>query len=321
MADNSISEVYEVVVDQLPTAIAGVIKYGTVLNILHYTAPFLQARLDALVGKPAGPNGVPPAEPGLKSIWNDADAEHTNKNRALVAVCRDGRALVFACLGVLKPRLGQRWNTLWQTAGFLGGSLAVPDNPLALLQQFRAYFAKHPTHEVPTLEPLAVTAAACEAAAQAIIAAQNAVSQSEADAATAHKNYLDGLAAARAALGGLRDEAAPALEDDDPRWLALSFHRPCDPSTPPVPTGLKVKVGAPGSLLLVLKWLASARATSYRVRVARASDGTFLAEIICEDCTAVLENLPAGVEVIVTVAARNVTGESRECDGVRVTVI
>ena len=320
MADNSISDSYDIVVDHLTIAIPGVVRYGAELNLLHSTADFLQGRLWALVGKPAGPNGVPPAEPGLKSIWNDAKANQTNKARALAAVCGESRALVLACMGVLKPRLGQHWNTAWQTAGFLGGSLAIPLNPLTLLQQFRAYFAKHPTHEVPTLEPLAVTAAACEAAVQAISAAQNAAKQSETDAGTAHADYLAGLAEARAALSGLRDEASRALADDDPRWLALGFHRPCDPATPPPPTGLKVTVGAPGSLLLVLQWLASKRATGYRVRVALAADNSFLAEVLCEDCDAVVPNLPAGVEVIVTVAARNSTGESRECEGVRVTV-
>ena len=320
MADNSIPKDYDSVVEHLEDAADGAATHGAAIGLSHYTEAVLRLLLWALIGKPAGPNGVPPAVPGAKSLWDDAKANKTAKSAAVRIACSNGRALVLACMGVLKPRLGQHWNSTWQTAGFLGGSLEVPTNPMTLLHQFRAYFANHPTHEAPTLEPYAVTAAACEAAAQAISTAQSASNQSNTDAGTAQKNYLDALAAARAGLSGLRDELSHLIAEDDPRWYAFGFDRPCDPARPPTPENLRITLGAIGSRLLILQWVTARRATGYRVRVALAADGTFLAEVLTEDNAAVVENLPAGAEVIVTVAARNATGESRECEGMRVRV-
>jgi len=320
MADNSIPQGYDAVVEHLEDAADGAASHASAINLVHSTEAILRGALWALVGKPAGPNGTPPAEPGLKSLWDDAKANKTAKTAGVRSACSNGRALVLACLGVLKPRLGQHWNSVWQTAGFVGGSLEVPDNPMTLLQQFRAYFGKNPTHQAADLQPYAVTAAACEAAAQAISTAQSASNQSNTDAGTAQKNYLNGLAAARASLGGLRDELSHLIAEDDPRWYAFGFDRPCDPATPPPPENLRITLGAPGSRMLILHWDTARRATGYRVRVARFSDNGLLAEALPEDGEAVIENLPANTEVIVTVAARNATGESRECEGGRAQV-
>src|ERR1022692_3905419 len=80
----------------------------------------------------------------------------------------NGRQLAIACIGTLKPVLGQEWCSAWPAAGFSDCALAVPTNPMVLPLQLRAYFAANPTREVANVRGIAFTATACEAAMQAI---------------------------------------------------------------------------------------------------------------------------------------------------------
>ena len=50
----------------------------------------------------------------------------------------NARAFAAGAVDVLKRHLGRQWNSAWQAAGFVGGSLAMPDDPLPLLGQLRA---------------------------------------------------------------------------------------------------------------------------------------------------------------------------------------
>jgi hypothetical protein len=319
MADNSIPRNYDQIVQMLENAADGAKTHGVAIGLKQNDEAALRAALTALVGKPAGPGGVPPAEPGLKDKWNLAKAGKTSATRDFSLVKQTARGVARACINVLKPRLGDQWNNQWQTAGFTDSSIAVPDNPLALLQQLRSYFAAHPTHEVSEVN---ATATQCEASAQLVSDAASASNQSNTDAGNAKKNLEIGVAEARSRLIGLREELTQLLDDDDERWYAFGFSKPSDIDTPEVPENLVVTPGAPGSHLVFIDWDDSLRSTSYRVTVTKATPPTTrLKNLIVTDSEAALNDLPSGIPIAVTVSGRNSKGgESAETSPVTTTV-
>jgi hypothetical protein len=163
-----VPESYDPLVQLLEDAADGADQHGAAVGLKQNTPELIRADLETLVGKPAGPGNLPPAVPGLKALWNTAKAEKSTKGAAFRSAKSNGVAVARACVNVLKPRLGDGWNAAWQAAGFTNGSLAIPDNPLTLLQQLRAYFSTNPAHEKPDIAPgVHATAAACAAASPA----------------------------------------------------------------------------------------------------------------------------------------------------------
>ena len=218
-------------------------------------------------------------------IGAPASARSTRKAKtaALRTVQSNGRFLARTCIRSLMPVLGEDWNSAWQDAGFTGGSLAVPANPLPNLQQLRAYYAANPTKETANVNGIAYTAAGCETAVQAISTAQSNSNQSNTDAGTAHANYLAGFRAARTRLSNLRDELSQLMGDDDERWYAFGFDKPSDGTGPEVPENLVVTVGAPGSRTLLPDWDDARRATNYRLRaVVKATGQQVFSELVAD---------------------------------------
>jgi hypothetical protein len=79
------------------------------------------------------------------------------------------RALCTKAIDTLKSHLGRQWNPRWAAAGFGGFTISVKNAEVAAkLAELRNYFQNNPTREI-TSEGL--TAAACEAANAAIVAA------------------------------------------------------------------------------------------------------------------------------------------------------
>jgi hypothetical protein len=289
----------------------GAAAHGAAIGLKQNTEANIRTDLEALIGKPAGPGGVPPAVPGLKALLNAAKSNKTAKTAALRSVQSDGRALAMTCIGTLKPVLGTTWNSQWNAAGFTGGSLQVPANPMTQLQQLRAYYIANPAREVANVNGIACTAAACETSAQAISTAQSASNQSNTDAGTAQTNLENGIAAGRSRMTGLRGELSQLIEDDDERWYAFGFDRPSDPNTPEIPENVTATPGAPGSGSLFINFDDARRAMGYRVKVVNTAGNAQLASVLVQDSEAMITGLPAGATVNITVTARNEAGESQ----------
>jgi len=309
---NTIPDAYDPVIQLLEDTADGAQTHGVAVGLVHNNEAALRANLTALVGTPAGPGNVPPAVPGLKALWNTAQANKSTKTAALRTAQSNGRFLARTCIRSLMPVLGEDWNSAWQDAGFTGGSLAVPTNPLPMLQQLRAYYAANPTRETANVNGIACTAAACETAAQAISTAQSNSNQSNSDAGEAHKNFLAGLKAARTRLTNLRDELAQLMPDDDERWYAFGFDKPSDSSSPETPENLVVTVGAPGSRTLLCDWDDARRADNYRLRAKVKSTGAQVFSELVADSQGIitLPAQPAGTELDITVTGHNAVGES-----------
>ncbi len=318
---NITPESYDPLVQLLEDAADGAHTYGAAIGLVHNDETHLRADLIALVGKPAGPGGVPPAVPGFKSLWNAAQTNKSAKTAALRTAQSNARLYVRTCIRSLFPVLGESWNADWNAAGFTGGSLAVPTNPMTLLQQMRAYYIANPTRE-SVVQGINCNAVTCEATAQGLSTAESASNQSNTDSGIAKSNYENGIAAARARLTGLRNELTQLIADDDDRWYAFGFEKPSDPSTPETPANLVATAGAAGSKTVIADWDDARRADSYRFRVVVKADNKEVANEIVSDSQLSLDltSLAIGTVVVLTVRGRNAAGESPASDPVEFVV-
>ncbi len=308
---NQIPQSYDPLVQLLEDAADGAHTHGISIGLKQNTEIAIRADLIALTGAPGGQGNVPPAVPGLKSLWNAAKTNKVNLSAAFRTAQSNGRSLGMTCVGTLKPVLGQQWGSAWNAAGFTESSLAMPTNPMVKLQQLRAYYTANPTREVANVNGITCTATACEAAAQAISAADSASNQSNALAGTAQANYQAGITVARARASGLLGELGQQLEDMDPRWLAFGFELPGNPASPEVPENVVASPGAAGTHALFIHWDDARRADGYRALVTNAAGGASLAEVLTQDAEVSIANLPPGATVNISVSARNTTGESQ----------
>ena len=317
MADNSSPTSYDPLIQALEDAADGAHTHGATIGLYHCDEAHIRADLIALVGKPAGPGGVPAAVPGLKALWNVAQTNKSKKTAAFRNVCSNARVYARTCIRTLMPVLGESWNADWNAAGFTSGSLAVPANPLTLLQQLRAYYVANPARE-SVVQGINCNAVTCEATAQAISTAESDSNQSNTDSGTAQRNFQNGITAGRARLTALRQELELLIADDDDRWYAFGFDKPSDPSTPETPANLTVVPGAVGTKSGIADWDDARRADSYRIRAVTKADGKEVLNVIANDSQFVLylNSVATGAIVQVTIAGRNASGESPASDPV-----
>jgi hypothetical protein len=308
MATQSIPQSYETIIQLFAEAVDGVRDHGPAVGLKHNTDAVLRPELEVLTGREAGPGNTPPPLVSLKARWNEAKSYKIDTLSSLADAKADGRALAVACVNALKGRLGTRWSNAWQSAGFTGGSLSVPDHPLTTLQQLRDYFTNHPDHEIPNLSPVfSATAAACGAAAQAITLAATRANESTVAATDAKDEFDAAVRNARKRLTSLREELAQLLARDDQRWYHFGFDRPSDPQVPEVPEGLRLIPGATGSGSLTLDWENARRAENYRVRVTDAA-GVEVLDRLTSESELTLHGLASGQTVNIHVSARNGRG-------------
>ena len=318
MSSNTIPLSYEPLVQLLTDAVDGASIHGAEVGLKQNDEAALRAALYDLIGDPGGADGQPPPSIGLKARFNVAKARKSAMTAALRTVQSNGRSLAMACIGTLKLRLGNQWNSAWKEAGFIGGSLQVPSNPVFVLQSLQAYYTLHPNHEAPELtEAISCTGSACAAANKAIAAAQSASNQSNVEAGMARNQLEQVMRAARLRLSGLREELARLIAEDDHRWYAFGFDRPSHVGSPDIPENLTAIPGGPGTLYV--DWDDARRADTYRLRAADP-DGKVLSELNPQDSDATLSGLPAGLTVTLTVTARNSAGESPSSESLTVVV-
>ena len=320
MSSNAIPSTYEPLIQLLTDAVDGASTHGAAAGLKQNDETALRAVLHDLVGTPTGPDNPSQALPGLKAQYNTAKANKAAMTAALRSAQSNGRALAMACIGTLKPRLGNQWNAAWQEAGFASNSLQVPANPVFVLQNLHSFYLAHTDYEVKELTPdISCTAFACAKAVKTIADAQVASNRSNFETGEARNRLEQGVKAARMRLSGLREELARLIADDDHRWYAFGFDRPSHVGSPETPENVVVTPGAAGSGLLFVDWDDARRADSYRLRALDA-DGKVLAEVMPQDSEAKLTGLPTGSTVALTVTARNAAGESPASEAVEVEV-
>ena len=303
-------------VQHLRIAQGGVVRLGAALKIKQNDAASFQLVLDRLMGIPAGPSNNPPAVPGAKQLWDEGQVTKSTKTGLYRLECSHGRALAGAAVDLLKPLFGKHYTLAWKVTGITGNSLAIPTDPSQVLGGLGVYFSKHPEQEAPNQKPLPITAAACQAAAAAILAAAEASKQSNVDAANAQIEFEAAKQAGRDRLMALREELSHLIPDDSPLWYAFGFDRPIDSDEPTIVQNLAVEKGVPGSRSLYPHWDDSRRAfVGYRATVFDAATGEKVAEQLVPDTHAQFTDLPANTTVKIIVTARGHDGkESAPCE-------
>ena len=283
-------------------ALAGLQVLGPILSIAQNTAPRFATDHYDLVGEP-GPAG----NPGKQAVLNTKRHAVTVAQAARREALETGRKFCSDAVDLLKPHLGRTWNALWQVAGFSRFSIATATaHPYPVLLELRNFFRANPARENV---PDGITADLADAKATAIQAAEQAV-----DAA---KSARTNAAAARDAavrqlqrrLRGLREELDLILSDTDHRWYDFGFSRPIDSRLPDPVTELIATPGLPGSVLV--QYAPSTRALDYRVKwkVQGSTDDPIEVGLFA-DLAVNLAGLPTGSTIVISVTARNDSGET-----------
>jgi hypothetical protein len=218
-----------------------------------------------------------------------------------------GRDFNARAVDHLKGYLGRRWNTRWVAAGFSEGTLRLPRNPVSLLLELRAYFAINTPHELPAN---GVSAAQANTLALAIAAAELAEGNAIDARNIATKARDESFNRLRDRIVGLRNELEQLMEPDDMRWRTFGFARPIDRRIPKTVTGLTLRAGGqPGEI--IVEWPAAIGAENYRVlRQVQTVDNEPIELGLFSDRMVIINGLPSGKTVIVSVTARNPAGET-----------
>jgi len=226
----------------------------------------------------------------------------------------DAVKFITSARDVLKPRLGSRWSTAWNAAGFINQSLEVPGTiaqRMELLKSLELYFTAHPTHEVAALSITAAKAATLHGAFSDGVSGSNT---SKSDLVAKRDARDAAVESLRKRLRGLVSELEQLIGEDDERWLDFGFKIPGSEQTPEAPTDLTLHGGAPGHL--VAGWAGGARATHFRVYKQVPGSEEFVLAASVSDNDADLNTFTPGAHVKVRVTAVNDAGESQPSETV-----
>jgi hypothetical protein len=233
------------------------------------------------------------------------DARDLKKTRTAQQRVADsnGKAYIFAAVGVLKNFLGQTWDEGWELAGFVNGSIAVPGKMAerqTLLQSLRDYFASHAAQENA---PLNVTSAQAGTLFTALSAARSAVNAQLTAVGVAKGTRESTRRALELRQRGLIDELSQLLDPLDPRWLAFGLNMPGADETPEPPDNVQLMpLPAPGDLFVDFDDVPNA--DHYRIfKQVVGVDADFIAAATVTDSDGTLSGLPPGSTVRVRVTA------------------
>ena len=285
-------------------ALAGAQSLADVLDLAQNTPSRISADLYDYIGDP-GENPVNRGKLAAVALKSEAVKSARAARRAARAV---GRKFCAKAVDIFKAHLGRTWNPAWSAVGFSRTTIAVSKGDVhTMLFEIRNYLRGHPAAENA---PLGITATLADAHLTAVETANAVLS----GAIVAHKEAAKDRDAAeqklRERISGLRSELDQLLADDDVRWYQFGFSRPIDESAPENVSGLLLTPAGAGQVMVMHN--ASARALDYRVswKVQNAA-GEPIEVGLFADLAVLLNALPSGSSIEVSVTARNSAGETR----------
>lgn len=292
----------ESLIDLATQCHAGVLALAVELNLKQNDPLAFALDLYDLVGEP----GADPETAGRQGALNISRRVFLAAQTARRLAFDAGRAFNARAVDHLKGYFGRRWNPLWQTAGFTGGSLIQPYQPLTRMLEFRAYFAANPAHESAGLN---LTAAEANRLIVNLGAARDAEAAADIARSDAARDRDEAAARLRTRVVGLRAELDQLMDSDDLRWRRFGFARPIDRRIPkPVP---QLSLRAVGAGEIIVEWQAATGAETYRVtRQVTNVDPDPVEVGLFTDRLAIIRGLPVGSTVIVAITARNPAGET-----------
>ena len=175
-----------------------------------------------------------------------------------------------------------------------------------LCASLKTYFTTHPTQESAQF---GVTAALAETNFTAVSDARDDLDAKDSAVTTKNQALNTTFKNLRKRVRGLITELETLLADDDPRWHEFGLSMPGDPDTPEPVQGLTLAANMAGAVKA--DWLRAPRATRYRVfRQVLPVDAAPVNGVTVHDLQVILEGLPSGKTLQVTIVAANEAGEA-----------
>ncbi len=255
-----------------------------------------------------------------ETTYQDGKSGKLEATKARKTADKNARLFILAARQVLEKKLGPQWSQMWAGAGWVDGSLAVPDTiaeRTSLTLSLKDYFGLHPTYES---DQMGVTAVKANEAYEALRDSTAAVNACTVDLGIKKGLRNGALKKLRKRMRGLNRELGQLLAGDDPRWNGFGLNMPDAVGLPAVPENLLVMGGASGHLLA--KWDPSPLGVRYRVFVKIVGvHADFVLVKTTTETETDLNTFTSGQLVRVRVAAVNADGAaSLLCDPVEQTV-
>jgi len=277
------------------------------INIKKNDPVTVRARLDALIATTNALKAAQGAEPAAYQLLRTADS--------------NAKGFIAAAIKVISLSLGNAWTDAWVATGLPDKTVGMPgtqDKRFAALGGLAAYFTANPTMEVTTPK-LTVTAALAESRYQSFSDARQAVANALSNSATKMMPRDNAVAAFQACYRSAIDEIGECISDDDPRWYDFGLNRPADGAQPGLP--MHVVASAIGSGRVLVQLAGARRANSFNYY--RQITGTDAKPVKVQNTPGtqlVIDSLPAGATVQITVTAVNDAGEGQPSAPISVVV-
>jgi len=277
------------------------------LNIKKNDPVTVRGKLDALIATNNALKAAQGAEPAAYQLLRTADS--------------NAKGFITAAIKVISLSLGNAWSDAWVATGLPDKTAGMPgtqDKRFAALGGLAAYFTANPTMEVTTPK-LTVTAALAETRYQAFSDARQAVANALSNSAAKMMPRDNAVAAFKACYRSAVDEIGECISDDDPRWYDFGLNRPADGAQPGLP--MHVVASAIGSGRVLVQLAGARRANSFNYyRQITGTDPKPVKVQNTQGTQLVIDNLPAGATVQITVAAVNDAGEGQPSAPISVVV-
>jgi hypothetical protein len=285
----------------------GLFRHAVAINIKKNDAPGFRLKLDALIQAQVSLKAAQGAEPAAYSAMRTADS--------------NGKGFIGAAVKVISLQFGSKWTDEWLATGLPDNKPGIPgtqDKRFAALAGLKGFFTANPALEVSTPK-LTVTAALAETLYQALSDARMLVGNALALSADKLMLRDAALEVLRGAYRSTVEEIGELLADDDARWYDFGLVRPIDGDQPGIPMNVVVTVMGGGKLLV--QCAGARRGNSFNFY--RKIIGTDAEPVKVENqpgTTYVIEGMPVGATVEVTVTAVNDTGEGHASTPISVVV-
>jgi hypothetical protein len=255
------------------------------------------------------------------NAFKAADGEKPAAALALRLADSNAKAFIAACVKVFSITLGNGWSDAWVATGLPNSTVGVPgkqDERFTALTGLKAFLTVNPTFEVTTPK-VEVTAARATTLHTALSAAREGVNMAL-DKAKGKLLLREPLEAQfRHRYRAVVHELDGLLDDEDSRWYQFGLNRPADPATPGAPFSLQASAIGGGKVLAQISGARRANSFNFYKQVV----GTDPEPVKLENTPAtqlIIEELPMGATVNVTVTGVNNAGEGPASDPVNVVV-
>jgi len=283
----------------------GLNQHAAAIGIKQNTFALTRADLDALIAARDAQSAAEGAQPAAYAALRTADS--------------NGKGFIARAIKVLSIALGDGWSDAWIATGLPNNTVGIPntqDARFAALGGLKAYFTANSARENA---PLNVTAAIAGTLYGAISDARLAVN----NALTLTKNKVMAKGDAKAAFGtryrGAIGELEQLLEADDPKWYDFGLNRPADSAQPGQPSN--VHGTALGGARVMVQIDGARRANSFNYYKQVIGVDAQPVKVRNDQATEIIiEGLPVGATVSITVTGVNDAGEGQPSEAVNVVV-